>query len=174
MNRIRGFTIIEMMVTVLILAIISVAAAPAFTDVIRRARIDANNSKITGALAFARSEAVSRNANVSMCTLDSDGDFCDGDEDWSLGWIVFEDVDGNGDFDNAADTVLRVWSALPDTVELQEIDDSSNSLTFDEKGTIGLGTNFTLRLKLYGCGVGEQRTISLQPLGRAMLTAGDC
>jgi type IV fimbrial biogenesis protein FimT len=183
MKRIRGFTIIEMMVTVLILGIISAAAAPAFTDVIRRARIDANNSKITGALAFARSESVSRNANVSICTLDSNGGFCDGDEDWSQGWIVFDDINGNGDFDDDGDTIdceetddclLRIWESLPDTVELLEIEESSNSLTFDDNGTIGLGTDFTLQLKVYGCGVGEQRTISLEPLGRARLTVGDC
>lgn len=65
-----GFSLIELMVTISVLAVIVGIGLPSFTDLITSQRVRAATSAIHDSLTLARSEAIKRNANVSLTTTD--------------------------------------------------------------------------------------------------------
>lgn len=105
----KGFTLIEMMVTVAIAAIIvgiGVPAMKSFLDTNRRAA--AVNSFVTD-VQRARSTAASRGVTVVMCTA-ADATGCSGVTNWEAGWMLFIDSNGNDTFETATDTSLSFHS----------------------------------------------------------------
>lgn len=90
----RGFTLIELMITVALLAIGLALGTPYIRDAVMNMRMTAQANDLMADLALARSEAVKRNVSVLLCTS-IDGTTCGGTS-WTDGWIVFPDVDGNG------------------------------------------------------------------------------
>lgn len=99
-----GFTLVELMVTVSVLAIIAAIAYPSFTSVINGNRLAGAANDLLGDLQYARSEAIRRSARVVICTS-ADATTCAGGAgNWS-NWIVLLDNP------TAADEVLRVGHA---------------------------------------------------------------
>lgn len=89
-----GFTLVELIFTVAILAVLLVAGVPAFFDVLQRMRANATLHLLSADMAMARSTAVMRHAPVVICPRDDAGG-CATATDWSRGWMVFNDPDGN-------------------------------------------------------------------------------
>jgi type IV fimbrial biogenesis protein FimT len=90
----RGFTLIELMFTVALLAILTSLAAPSFARMMASNRMATQTNEFTAALNLARLEAVRRGQPVAIrgCTV-----VCDGTDDsiqFERGWKVFTD---NGD-----------------------------------------------------------------------------
>ena len=85
-----GFTAIEMMVTVGIMAILLAIAAPSYNTTISSTRMSGEINSLQGALNLARSEAVKRGLRVDVCP--QNGAICGtGVTDWSSGWYVVVD-----------------------------------------------------------------------------------
>jgi type IV fimbrial biogenesis protein FimT len=93
--RPRGFSIIELMVTVLVLAVLLGTAVPSFMQTIRNNRLIGQTNELVGALNFTRSEALKRADTVSICSS-NDNLTCTGSTNWTTGWIVFVDPNANG------------------------------------------------------------------------------
>ncbi|HYQ21986.1 GspH/FimT family pseudopilin [Stenotrophomonas sp.] len=116
-----GFTLLELMITVAVLAILVTVAVPSFTAMIARNQITAAGNDLIAALQFARHEAVRRNAAVQVCAS-GDGQDCS-DAGWQT-WVVRT---GNG-------TVLRtvqipgMVSALPQGAFIQGVQFDSTGL----------------------------------------------
>lgn len=92
-----GFTILELMITVAVLAIMVGIGIPSFQDMMRRNRLAAHTNTFVGALAIARSEAVKRGVPVTVCPADDpvEQDSCGPAGDWATnGLIVFTDAFG--------------------------------------------------------------------------------
>ena len=107
-TRARGFTLLELMVTISVAAMVLAIGVPSFVDLVRNNRAATNVNELLTAFAIARSESIKRGSNVSVCRS-SDGATCTAA--WSDGWIVFSD---NAATDTAAPVVgevLRVWPA---------------------------------------------------------------
>jgi type IV fimbrial biogenesis protein FimT len=100
-----GFTLIELMVVVALVAILTMIATPSFVSLIQSNRVSAEVNAFAGDLQFARSEAIKQGVPVSVCAS-SDGKNCLGTNAWQSGWIVFADPDGSGSF-TTGDTLLR-------------------------------------------------------------------
>lgn len=94
----RGFTLMELMVTIAIVGILAMLAAPSFVDYRRNAALASATASLVGALATARSEALKRNADVLVAPVAG--------EDWSGGWRVFVDADMNRAHGEADITLL--------------------------------------------------------------------
>ncbi|HET7586675.1 MAG TPA: GspH/FimT family pseudopilin [Gammaproteobacteria bacterium] len=131
----KGFTLIELMVTIAIAAILVTAGVPAFNRFVESNREAAQVNQVIRALSIARSEAVTRNVTVTVCpgTATSSGTAtCS--TDWSKGWIVFVDDDegvtGNGAFDSG-DTLLNVFAALDGGNKFKS---SLNTISYDASG----------------------------------------
>lgn len=78
MRRARGFTLLELMVAVSVLAILTVAAAPSFSDMLQRYRLRGAADEVASLLANARAEALMRNRDVSVVFTGSGSDWCVG------------------------------------------------------------------------------------------------
>ena len=66
-----GFTLIELMVTVAVVAVLAAIAIPSFTDSLARRRLEGAANELSTDLQFARSQAVSNNANITLSTTAS-------------------------------------------------------------------------------------------------------
>ncbi|MFA7096022.1 MAG: GspH/FimT family pseudopilin [Gammaproteobacteria bacterium] len=104
-----GFTLIEMIITLTVAAIVLAMAVPGFSNLIRTNRVAAQTNELVSALNLARSEAVTRSMNVSVCTSDTGNDCTN--TNWEEGWIVFTDAGTAGTVDGA-DQVLKVFQAV--------------------------------------------------------------
>lgn len=100
-----GFTLIELIVTISIVAILVGMALPGFTSIISSTRLTTYANELVASLNLARSEAVKRGVQVSIRRKGSTS------QNWDSGWDIFTDVDGDGVFD-AADTLLKTYPAL--------------------------------------------------------------
>ncbi|MDE2613641.1 MAG: GspH/FimT family protein [Burkholderiales bacterium] len=109
----RGFTLVEMMVVVALLAILLAAAAPGMREFSAANRLATTKSAFTGALALARTEAAKRGSGVF---LRASGAPAAGNE-YAAGWQIVADDNGNGVID-ATDTVVRTYDALPAGITL--------------------------------------------------------
>lgn len=108
-GRQRGFTLVELLVTLAVTVVLLALAAPSFRTLLLQRAVLAAADALVSDLRLARSEAIKRSASVSVCSS-SDGAHCSNGAAWQSGWIVFVDADGDGNLD-ADDTILRVQDA---------------------------------------------------------------
>ena len=110
----RGFTLVELMVVLVVLAATLTASLPAMQRLLQNNQVRVQASRVLGAINLARSEAVMRNTPVSICpsTMAFTGEaVCSGV--YSDGWIVYSNRDRDRVVDSGVDTVLRVFAGLP-------------------------------------------------------------
>ena len=106
----------ELMVSLVVLAVLLIIAVPSYRNFIVESRINAGASDLLAALQYARSEAVKRNNRVTVCAS-STGTICQDADNWAQGWIVYVDADegagGTYEFDSANDPpLLRVHGPM--------------------------------------------------------------
>ena len=109
-----GFTLIELMTVVAVLAITLSIAVPSMQRTVSNTRLRAEASRLFSSLSLARSEAIGRNALVSVCpsTFGTDG-IAECSNNYADGWIVFSNRDKDRVVDEGSDQIIRVFSGLP-------------------------------------------------------------
>jgi type IV fimbrial biogenesis protein FimT len=93
MKRQSGLTLVEMMVTLSVLAILLVTATPSFVSYKKDNRRTTYINELVSSLNLARSEATKSNSTVAFCPS-SNGTSCAGDN-YDAGWIVFRNDNGD-------------------------------------------------------------------------------
>lgn len=136
------------MVVVAILAILAALAAPSLTPILERWRVRQAVEEMTSTYSFGRSEAIKRGGNITVRRNDLVAAQCpqaSGTEDWSCGWIVFNDINGNGAQD-AGEETLRTTPALL-AVSVKNTNKAGVFFQFTRwgelQGTVSLGFAFT-------------------------------
>lgn len=132
-RRSQGFTLIELVVALSVLAIIVAMAVPSFTSLINSNRLSTNANELVAAVQLAKMESLRRGMRVGVCES-SNGTTCTDGDTWAQ-WITIADIDRDGDFD-AADEVLRVGIAkVPVQVRVSgDIGDNGNRIEFRPDG----------------------------------------
>lgn len=154
----RGFSLIELMVTISILAILIAIAVPSFTSAIRDSRIDSLSRELQGALQLARSEAVKRRVNVVVCRRNAAGTACENGTDWGSGWLVQQ----------AGGDVIKVW----DSVQGMAITGPNAGVTFRNNGMVTATGNFGVTQS--SCTGQQKRTLAVSATGTTTLAKVNC
>lgn len=183
----KGFTVIELLVTISVMAILLAVAVPSFWTFIQSNRVTAQANELVTALNYVRSEAINRGEIVSLCMTDqADPPACatGGSNDWSSGWLAFINPNRNANYANYANDVLRVWPALPDRMDLgltREGVIDARRVDFLAMGNIDFSGSFDdfrfqWALQPDDCKAGRPffRLIDLSSTGRAQVRTGEC
>ncbi|OUS17452.1 hypothetical protein A9Q88_04245 [Gammaproteobacteria bacterium 50_400_T64] len=143
MKKCTGVSLIELMITLSIAAILLAAGTPSFMDMLKRGRLDAQARGFVSSLNTARSEAVLRNTTATMCHS-SDGASCGGE--WEDGWIVFIDDGGTPGTVEVGEEVILVNDGFDRSgYTLRGNGNVSNRISFGAQG-YSLGFNGQLVL----------------------------
>jgi len=125
-----GLSLIELMATLGIAAIMMAMAVPSYRSFTQNNRMVAEFNTFTSALQLARSEAIRRNTNVTLCTS-ADGLACGTSARWDDGWIICVESD-------CGTEILRFGEALPAEYSLLSSTsfNSNRQVTFANDGTL--------------------------------------
>lgn len=144
----KGFTLVELMVTLAVTAIVLGIAIPSFNTQILNNRSIALGEDLATALNFARSEAVKRAGRVSICASE-DSETCTGE--WKDGFIVFVDYAVADNvvaplLEDGADKpklILRVWGKQEDSalITVKRGNADANFIRYNGLGTLARVTN---------------------------------
>lgn len=173
-----GFGLVEMMVTLAIAGVLLSVAVPAMQGMWAGMAAAGQAEELAGAFRFARSEALRRGVNVSVCASaepDAADPGCSGANDWSAGWVVFQDVNGDGTLNNA-ERVLRVHSVLGKVAAI-EGGAGVNAARFGANGIALAGAGRLLVRPKQPSGsdsyTSNHRTLCLNAQGRVGVEKGD-
>lgn len=163
MKRTDGFTLLELIFTVLITAFLFGIAIPGFHTFILNNRLITQANTILGSLTLARSEALKRGHQVNVCAS-SDKIHCK--DSWHNGWMVFVDADDDDAVDEG-DTLIRSYDGLPAGTTLIGNTPVREKITFNARGRSGAGTLFLCDQR----GTGHARGIVIAATGRSRISA---
>ena len=139
----NGFTLIELMTTLAILAIVVAFGVPSFSYTIKNNRQSSQLNTLISAINYARTEAVKRdNQSITICGS-SDQASCNTSQ-WEKGWIIFVDANNNGSVDSG-ESILRINGQLSGGNTLRTSGFPSNSLiSFNAQGMLPSSGTFRL------------------------------
>lgn len=148
----RGFTLIEVMIVLALLAVFSAIAVPAFSSMTLTSKLRAQANALSAGVVLARSEAIKRNQVVRLCATD-DGATCSGDVgSWGNGWIVL----------SAGNEVISRQTAMPEGFLNIA---TAATLSFQPSGVGATVVTFTLCRATPSVG-GQEREVAVSATGR--------
>lgn len=162
-RRSLGFTLIELMIVLAVLAVVIGLAVPSMGQFMLSGKLRAYSNEVVASVALARSEAIKRNQTVRVCVANGDGDDCAAGS-WESGWIVI----------TTADEVLHRQQPITDGFKIISAVDE---LVFQPSG---LGaTQATFKVCRATPSVGSQeREVSVSATGRTSVdkpaASGSC
>ncbi len=132
----RGFSLIELMVVMGVLAILLTIGAPTFMNVIRDNRLLSEVYGLRATLNNARSEALTQRSFVTVCESDDGASCANTGNDWNRGYIAFTDFNGDGALDPngpRGDTIVQSKVLDNDTLTIT-YSNGANRVRFDSRG----------------------------------------
>ncbi len=117
----RGFTLIELMVTIALVAILAALAVPGFAPLIASTRLSAATNELYTSLVQAKSEAVRSGSRVTICpSSDSSSCLISGTPNWATGWITFADSTRatSDPVVDAGESILEIGQPVSDTIRI--------------------------------------------------------
>lgn len=166
----KGFTLIELMVTVAIAGIILTIGVPSFSQTLKNSRLASNTNSLVASLNLARSEAVKRKVKVFVRRKGSVS------QNWDDGWDVFIDLNANEEFDDGTDTLLRTFSSITNGYTLRTGANYDDWIAFLPTGFndgSGSSNNDSFGLCAAAGDTENSRKISVNRVGRARVSSGD-
>ena len=161
----RGFTLIELMIVITVMAVLLAIAVPSFRDATLGSKLSSYANNFVASANLARGEAIKRNAEMKLC-VSTNGTSC-ASGGWEQGWIVFRDINDNGTVDSA-DTLIQRQSALPAGFKITA--SGGPLITFPSTG-VGVDGDGTLTVCRATPDVGKQeRVVTLSLTGKTTVT----
>lgn len=151
MKSVKGFTLIELMVTLAVLAIAIGLAVPSFAKLIRNNRADAQSGAVVDALSLARSEAIKRGTTVVVLPLTG--------TNWNSGWKV-----------EAGSEILRTFQALEGATLAGG---PATGVQFNSRGQLA-GTAVAFQYRVGDGACRYERDINVNLVGRVSVAKRAC
>jgi type IV fimbrial biogenesis protein FimT len=173
-RRLSGFTLIELMTVLAVLAILSSLAAPSLREFLVRNRSAAISNEFVATILRARSEAVNRNMCVTVCrsTLATTPPRCDAGADWQVGWIAFANATCNAAADvPLSDDVIVTVGPLDASFSLVSTATNADKIFFSPSGNARAGDAGRFDLQYRSETRSSNRGICLSVLGRTRMVA---
>lgn len=170
----QGFTLIELMVTLVVAAILLMVAVPNFVGFIQGNQMVAQTERLARDLNYARSEAVKLQQQVTVCKSNDQNTCGVGGVNWHDGWIVFSDENGDGVI-NGTDGRLRVNAGLDDSFTVTTGGNFTNWVGYEASGRSkgsGVGGNDTFTICRPNAVAEEARRIVISNVGRIDIRQG--
>lgn len=176
-----GFTLVELLVTIAIVAILLALGLPSFQGSLRSNRIATTNNELIGSMSLARMEAIKTTRSAGLCAANADGTACVDSTDWGgSGWLVWSNATSVAAYQPGVDTLLRY--VQPHTgmeLTVPRDDDGRSILVFDSRGRPteqAAGTSRVMTLQPEGCATGEQfaRSMRLNSVGQVTTEKQEC
>ena len=174
----RGFTLVELLVTIAIVATLTVLGLPAMRGSFERSAVSGHVNTFIGGLRYARAEAIKRGVTVKMCRsvgaetagtpacATGSGNVSPG---WSTGWIIFLDRDDDGTVDSD-DVLLRIQESMSSSGGIEA---GAATIVFLFRPTGMLATTgagqFTFKSK--SADAAQTRRVCVSMQGRARIAA---
>ena len=151
----RGLTMIELLVTVSIVAILATMATPSLREMMENSRLTALNNQLVSTINYVRAESIKRSFPVTMCVRDSTGANCAGSGSFESGWIVFVDCDGDSSIDangcnygpgspNAAEEILLDTTPNFNGITISSNSNNPRTLTYKPNGKVSNAGTLTI------------------------------
>ncbi len=152
-ERTAGFTLVELLVGVAVMAVLLSIAVPSFENLVLSNRLRSYSNDLVASAQLAKSEAMKRRTPVTLCKS-ANGTSCASGGDWEQGWIVL-----------AGSTVVR---RAPAAASGYRVSSSTNSLTFQPSG-VG-STQATLTVCRSAPVGSQERVVTISATGRTSVT----
>lgn len=170
-NRSQGFTMVEVLVVVMLVAVLASLATPSLRAFMARRAVDSAITALGSDYRLARSEAIKRSSNVTICRS-PDGVSCStafAPGSWHDGWLVFSDG-GTARQPDGNDEIIKVQPPLAGLQEIKRYDDPGyantiQSMIFRPNGVATTG-NETLLFTADSSIVGGTRLVVVSRNGR--------
>jgi type IV fimbrial biogenesis protein FimT len=171
-----GFSLVELIVTVSIAAVLTTVAAPSLGDFLKSRRVSTRALDLSVDLGYARTEAVKRRTEVNICRtsdLAATPLVCGGTQyDWSNGWLIFLDDNDDSTYSAADDQLLRAGRPPLTGLAVTANTTGDASIIFRPDGTTDTGgsmVTFSLCNDLGGDGAAR---VDVYPHGRTRIVKG--
>lgn len=176
MKKETGFTIIELMMTVLVASIVLAVGMPSLKTFIQNGRITLVTNELVAAVNVARSNAIKQAAFACVCPSDNVNaatPACTASGNWEMGWIAFTDTTGNC-VDSSNGVLLKVWDGSeysPSQLAVRNSDPSitaQNFIRFNSRGVTQLASGRSQRGVFSIC---DERGVTSDPQGNSVARA---
>jgi prepilin-type N-terminal cleavage/methylation domain-containing protein len=144
----KGFTLVELMVVIGIIAFITAIGVPTFNNVIADNRLTSTSNNLMGALQIARSEAVTQHTVIKVCATNADHTGCGDSTDWSAGVLIMK-----------GSTVVKL---IPSGNKNVTVASSRNDIEYQGNGTTSAAT-----ISITDTRGGAARTIKVNAIGQS-------
>jgi len=169
---IKGFTLIELIITMTIAGILMAVAAPSMVGFVSSNRLASQINDLNASLSIARSEAIKRSTNAGICVTAAGGTSCVASGNWANGWLVYYVCPSTDTSCVAGNNVaLKTHESLSGSNTLTV---PADSLVYTKNGVVsGAASDFNFTL----CDPkrGKSRILTIRiPTGRPALSESTC
>jgi type IV fimbrial biogenesis protein FimT len=155
---VKGFTLVELMIVMIILGVILAIGMPGFSELFLSTKLKSYANEMVASVYLARSEAIKRNAPMTLCISNTDGDACVASGDWEQGWIVMDPSDN---------TVIRQQPALSAGYKMTGT--GGATMTFLPSGVASTASTMKVCRLTPDVG-GQERVVQVSITGRPRVT----